>query len=196
MGTDIKSAIRPAIVILLLFTVITGLIYPLAITVIAQLIFPNQANGSLVRDGNRVIGSELIGQNFARPEYFHPRPSAAGKGYDASASSGSNLGPTSKQLADNIKSGVDQARADGVKGTLPADMVTASGSGLDPDISPANAFAQVLRVAKTRGMPEAQVRALVEHSIAGPTLGFMGEAHVNVLALNRQLDALGAKSTK
>lgn len=196
MGTDIKTAIRPAIVILLLFTLITGLIYPLAITGVAQVIFPHQANGSLVRDGNRIVGSELIGQNFARPEYFHPRPSAAGKGYDASASSGSNLGPTSKQLAENIKGGVDQARADGVKGDVPADMVTASGSGLDPDISPANAFAQVPRVANARGMPEGQVRTLVEHSITGSTLGFMGEAHVNVLALNRQLDDLSAKSTK
>jgi K+-transporting ATPase ATPase C chain len=196
MGTDIKTALRPAIVILLLFTLITGLIYPLAITGIAQAIFPHQANGSLVRDGNRIVGSELIGQNFAKPEYFHPRPSAAGKGYDASSSSGSNLGPTSKQLADNIKSGVDQARADGVKGFVPADMVTSSGSGLDPDISPANAFAQVPRVAKARGLPEAQVRTLVGRSITGPTLGFMGEAHVNVLALNRQLDSLSAKSTK
>jgi len=196
MGTDIKTAIRPAIVILLLFTVITGLIYPLAITGFAQMIFPHQANGSLVRDGNRILGSELIGQNFARPEYFHSRPSAAGKGYDASASSGSNLGPTSKQLADNIKGGVDQARADGVKGAVPADMVTASASGLDPDISPANAFAQLPRVAKARSLPEEQVRTLVEQSIAGPTLGFMGEAHVNVLALNRQLDGLSAKSPK
>ena len=182
--------------ILLLFTVITGLIYPLAITGIAQAIFAHQANGSLVRDGNRVVGSKLIGQNFARPEYFHPRPSAAGKGYDASASSGSNLGPTSKQLAENIKSGVDQARADGVTGAVPADMVTSSGSGLDPDISPANAFAQVPRVAKARGLPEAQVRTLVEQSITGPTLGFMGEAHINVLGLNRQLDGLSAKSAK
>ncbi len=196
MGTDIKTAIRPAIVILLLFTLITGLIYPLAITVVAQVILPHQANGSLVRDGNRVVGSELIGQIFARPEYFHARPSAAGKGYDATASSGSNLGPTSKQLADNIKSGVDLARADGVTGTVPADMVTASGSGLDPDISPANAFAQVPRVAKARSLSEAQVRTLVERSITGPTLGFMGEAHVNVLALNRQLDGLSAKSAK
>lgn len=196
MGTDIKTAIRPAIVILLLFTVITGLIYPLAITGIAQAIFPHQANGSLVRDGDRILGSALIGQNFAKPEYFHPRPSAAGKGYDASASSGSNLGPTSKQLADDIKSGVDQARTEGVKGAVPADMVTASGSGLDPDISPANAFAQLPRVAKARGISEGQVQTLVEQSVKGPTLGFMGEAHVNVLALNRQLDGLSAKTPK
>jgi K+-transporting ATPase ATPase C chain len=196
MVTDIKTAMRPAIVFLLLFTLITGLIYPLAITGVAQVIFPHQANGSLIRDGSRVVGSQLIGQNFAKPEYFHPRPSAAGKGYDASASSGSNLGPTAKQLAENIKGGVDQARADGVKGDIPADMVTASGSGLDPDISPANAFAQAPRVAKARGLSEVQVRTLVEQSVVGPTLGFMGEAHVNVLALNRQLDRLSAKSAK
>jgi len=196
MVTDIKTAMRPAIVFLLLFTLITGLIYPLAITGVAQVIFPHQANGSLIRDGSRVVGSQLIGQNFAKPEYFHPRPSAAGKGYDASASSGSNLGPTSKQLAENIKGGVDQARADGVKGDIPADMVTASGSGLDPDISPANAFAQAPRVAKARVLSEVQVRTLVEQSVVGPTLGFMGEAHVNVLALNRQLDRLSAKSAK
>ena len=195
-GTDIKTAIRPSILILLLFTVITGLVYPLAITGIAQVIFPHQANGSLVREGNRVTGSELIAQGFAKPEYFHPRPSAAGKGYDASASSGSNLGPTSKQLAENIKANIDQARTDGVAGPVPADMVTASGSGLDPDISPANAFAQAQRVAKARGLPPEQVRKLVETSIVGPTLGILGEAHVNVLALNRQLDASSAKPVR
>ncbi|HYX45654.1 MAG TPA: potassium-transporting ATPase subunit C, partial [Sphingomicrobium sp.] len=118
------------------------------------------------------------------------------KGYDASASSGSNLGPTSKQLADNIKANIDQARKDGVSGPVPADMVTASGSGLDPDISPANAYAQVPRVAKARAIPEQEVRQLVDRSIAGPTLGILGEAHVNVLALNRQLDSSSAKSVR
>lgn len=196
MGSDIKTAIRPAIVILVLFSVITGLIYPLAITGIAQLVFPYQANGSLVRDGDRIIGSVLIGQNFAKPEYFHPRPSSAGKGYDATASSGSNLGPTSKQLADTIKQGVAAARKEGITGPVPADMVTGSGSGLDPDISPANARAQAARVARARGLSLQQVDALIERSVTGPTLGFMGEAHVNVLELNRQLDGAGAKSTQ
>ena len=195
-GNEIWSGLRPSILILLLFTLITGIIYPLAITGIAQLVFPHQANGSLVRDGSKIVGSELIGQNFSKPQYFHPRPSAAGKGYDATASSGSNLGPTSKALADSIKANIAQARKDGASGPVPADMVTASGSGLDPDISPANAFLQVDRVARARGLPPGEVRLIVERSIAGPTLGFLGEAHVNVLSLNRQLDASGAKSLK
>ena len=196
MGSDIKTALRPAIVMLLLFTVITGLIYPLAITGAAQLIFPHQANGSLIRDGDRVVGSELIGQNFAKPEYFHPRPSAAGDGYNAAGSSGSNLGPTSKALADNITQRVADARKDGLSGPVPADMVTASGSGLDPDISPENALAQVHRVATARRLPEAQVRQLVEDAVVPGTLGLLGESHVNVLALNRQLDGISAKSAE
>ena len=195
-GSDFWSAIRPAVLILVVFTLITGVVYPLAITGIAQLVFPYQANGSLIKDGNRIVGSALIAQGFAKPEYFHPRPSAAGKGYDATASSGSNLGPTSKQLADNIKSGIQQARSDGIKGPVPADMVTASGSGLDPDISPANAYAQISRVAKARGLPEAKVKALVDSAIVPATLGILGEPHVNVLLLNRQLDSSSAESTR
>lgn len=195
-ASDVKTAVRPAILMLLSFTLITGIIYPLAITAIAQLVFPHQANGSLVRDGSRVVGSELIAQGFAKPGYFHPRPSAAGKGYDASASSGSNLGPTSKQLAQNIEANIKEARAGGMTGPVPADMVTASGSGLDPDISPANAVAQVPRVAKARGLAPEEVQRLVQRSIVGPTLGFLGEAHVNVLALNRQVDAMSAKSAR
>lgn len=194
MFNEIKTALRPALAFLILFTLITGLIYPLAITGIAQAIFPHQANGSLIQDGGRIVGSELIGQNFAAPGYFHPRPSAAGDGYNASASSGSNLGPTSQALADNISGRVTQARADGVTGPVPADMVTASGSGLDPDISPANALAQVNRVATARRLPAERVRALVEQSTVRPTLGIMGAAHVNVLLLNRQLDAMRANS--
>jgi K+-transporting ATPase ATPase C chain len=194
MGNDIKTALRPAITFLLLLTLITGIIYPLAITGIAQAVFPHQANGSLIRDGDRIVGSELIGQNFAAPRYFHPRPSAAGDGYNAAASSGSNLGPTSRTLADNIRDRVAAARRDGVTGPVPADMATASGSGLDPHISPANALAQVNRVAAARHLPPARVRSLVEQAIEQPTLGIMGDPHVNVLLLNRQLDALGANS--
>jgi potassium-transporting ATPase KdpC subunit len=190
MGNAIKTAIRPALVMLILFTVLTGLLYPFAITGIAQLVFPHQANGSLVRDGNRIVGSELIGQNFAAPGYFHPRPSAAGDGYNASASSGSNLGPTSKALADAIKERVATARKDGVTGPVPADMVTASGSGLDPHISPENALAQVARVATARGLSADAVRKLVEQNVEPATLGLLGAPHVNVLLLNRQLDRM------
>jgi potassium-transporting ATPase KdpC subunit len=196
MGNDIKTALRPAIVLLLLFTVITGLLYPFAITGIAQVVFPHQANGSLIKEGDRVIGSELIGQNFAKPEYFHPRPSAAGDGYNAGGSSGSNLGPTSKALADNIGQRVADARKDGVTGPVPADMVTASGSGLDPDISPANASDQAPRIAAARGIPLETVRDLIARTTEGSTLGILGEPHVNVLALNRQLDRMGAESAR
>ena len=194
MLTEIKSALRPAFALLVLMTIVTGLIYPLAITGIAQAVFPHQANGSLIQDGTRVVGSELIGQNFAAPVYFHPRPSAAGDGYNASASSGSNLGPTSQALADTIRTRIAAARADGVAGPVPADMVTASGSGLDPDISPENALAQVTRVAAARHLPPERVRALVEQSVVRPTLGIMGAAHVNVLLINRQLGAMRANS--
>ena len=183
------AQLRPAIVMLLLFTALTGLAYPAAITGIAQLAFPSQANGSLVRDGDKVIGSSLIGQGFAGAGYFHGRPSAAGKGYDGMNSSGSNLGPTSKALKDRITTDVAALRKDGVTGTVPADLVTASGSGLDPDISPAAAAVQVARVAAARNMTSADVDALVTANTAMPIAGVLGEPHINVLALNRALDA-------
>jgi len=192
MGNDFTTSLRPAIVMTILFALLLGLAYPLALTGIGQAIFPSAANGSLVRDGDRVVGSTVIGQSFTSDRYFNSRPSSAGKGYDGLASSGSNLGPTSQALADNIRTRVAQARADGVAGPVPADMVTASGSGLDPDISPENALAQVSRVASARGLPPERVRALVEQSIVRPTLGLLGTAHVNVLLLNRQLDAMRA----
>lgn len=193
MNSDLRSAIRPSLVMLLLFTVLTGLAYPAVILGIGQLLFPRQANGSLIRDGDTVVGSELIGQSFAAAKYFHGRPSAAGKGYDAASSSGSNLGPTSKALVDRVRGDVRAARADGLSGDVPGDMVTASASGLDPHISPASALAQVARVARARGIADAKITELVDQAVEMPLAGILGEPRVNVLLLNRQLDQLGAK---
>ena len=183
------SYIRPALVLLILFSVLMGLAYPLAITGAAQAMFPAQANGSLIARNGRVIGSALIAQGFARPEYFWPRPSAAGHGYDAGSSSGSNYGPTSQALVDRVKGDVARYRASGVTGPIPADLVTASGSGLDPNISPAAARVQVPRVAAARHLTQAQVAALVEENTEAPLFGFLGEPSVNVLRVNLALDA-------
>jgi K+-transporting ATPase ATPase C chain len=190
MLTELRSALRPALTLLLGFTLLLGLAYPLAVTGIAGLVLPGPAGGSLVSAGGTVIGSALIGQDFTGAGYFHPRPSAAGKGYDASASSGSNLAPGSKDLADRIGSAVEGLRADGVGGAIPADMVTTSGSGLDPDISPATAVAQVARVARARGLAAVRVEALITDAVAAP---LFGEPHVNVLALNRELDRISSE---
>jgi K+-transporting ATPase ATPase C chain len=192
MGKEFTSALRPAFVMTALFALLVGLLYPLALTGIGQLLFPSQANGSLVRDGDRVVGSSLIGQSFTTARYFQGRPSAAGKGYDGLASSGSNLGPTSQALVDRVKTDVAARRGEGVTGAVPADLVTASGSGLDPHLSPAGALAQVARVARERGLPVPQVRDLVDRAVEAPIAGIIGEPRVNVLALNRQLDRLHA----
>lgn len=185
--------IRPAIVMLVLMTVLTGIAYPLAITGIAGAVFPHQAGGSLIVQNGKVIGSELIGQGFAADKYFHGRPSAAGNGYDASNSSGTNLGPTSKALIDAIKTRVAAAEKENPGTPVPVDYVTSSASGLDQDITPASALFQVPRVAKARHLSEATLRDLVEKHIESRVFGLIGEDQVNVLELNLALDKLAAK---
>ena len=175
----------------LLMTVLTGLIYPGVVTGFCQILFSRQANGSLLAVNGKIVGSTLIGQNFSKPEYFRPRPSAAGNdGYDATSSSGSNLGPTNQKLVDRMKADIAKFRQEnpGYQGPIPADLLTTSASGLDPDISPASALAQAPRVAQARGATLDQVRQLIEDHSEGRQLGFFGEPRVNVLSLNLELD--------
>lgn len=185
--------ISKAAISLITLTILLGIVYPLAVTGIARLVFPHQANGSLIYNNGQVVGSSLIGQNFSAPGYFQGRPSAAGAdGYDATSSGGSNLGPTNKKLLDSIAERADKIRIDNglPAGTLiPADLVTASGSGLDPHISPASALLQVRRVAEARNLPEQQIKDLVESHVENRELRFLGEPRVNVLQLNLALDA-------
>ncbi|MBZ5516397.1 MAG: potassium-transporting ATPase subunit KdpC [Acidobacteriia bacterium] len=181
----------PAFRMMLFFTVLVGLVYPGLVTALSQALFHNQANGTLVEIRGRAVGSSLIGQNFTQPEYFHPRPSAAGSdGYDASASGASNYGSTNQKLIDRVKASVDQFRKENpdYQGPVPADLVTASGSGLDPDISAASAEAQAARVAKARGLTVDKVRQLIARHTKARTLGFLGEPRVNVLEINLALD--------
>ena len=182
----------PAVRIVLVLTVLTGMLYPALVTGIAQAIFPKQANGSLIEVNGRVIGSELLGQKFSKPEYFQGRPSAAGDGYDAANSSAFNFGPTNQKLVDRIKADAEKFHKENpaFTGPIPADLLTASASGLDPHLSPASAAAQVARVAKARGVSPAQVQELLDRHTESRQLGFLGEPRVNVLKLNLALDSM------
>lgn len=183
-------SLRPAIVMIALFTLLLGVAYPLAVTGIAQAAFPSQANGSLVRNAEgSVVGSALIGQPFAEAGYLHPRPSAAGDGYNAAGSSGSNLGPLNEDLKARVAESAATIRASDGAGDIPADAVTASGSGLDPDISPAYARLQAQRVATARGVPVQEIQSVIDQHTHSALLGFIGQPHVNVLLTNRALDA-------
>ena len=196
--------IRPALVVLLALTIITGLVYPLAMTGIAQVVFPNQANGSMIERDGKVIGSALIGQVFTSDKYFHGRPSATtgpdpkdptktvAAPYNAANSGGSNLGPSNKALVDRVKGDVDSLQKENPAAAVPIDLVTTSGSGLDPDISPEAAYFQVPRIAKARNLPENRIRQLVADQVEGRLLGLLGEPRVNVLLLNLALDKLAA----
>lgn len=194
MLTDLRAALRPSLTFTAGFALLLGVAYPLALTGIGQLVFPHQANGSLIADHGKVVGSELIGQGFASERYFHGRPSAAGSnGYDATASSGSNYGPTSRALVDRVNGDVARLSEQSPGKPIPPDLATASASGLDPDISPEAAFFQADRVARARGMPVDRVRQMIQAHVEEPALSFLGDPHVNVLMLNRALDAAPTK---
>lgn len=191
MRSFLSHQLRPAIGLVIVMTVLTGLLYPAVVTAVAQVAFPSQANGSMVVADGRTVGSVLIGQSFTDPRYLWPRPSVAGPdGYDAMASGGSNLGPTNRKLIDAVARRVADLRAANGDGPVPVDLVTASASGLDPDVSPDAAAYQVARIASARGVSPESVRAAIARHTAGPALGFLGEAHVNVLEVNLDLDGL------
>jgi K+-transporting ATPase ATPase C chain len=185
-----KKNLMIAVWFTLVTTVMFGILYPLAVTGLAQVLFPARSNGQLIEKNGKTVGSRIIGQSFTEPGYFHSRPSNAGTGHDATASSGSNLGPTNKNLLDRVKGDVEKLKAENPQAPIPVDLVTASGSGLDPEISPAAAEFQLLRVARKRGVKEEDVRTLVQKHTKGRDMGFLGEPRVNVLELNLDLDSV------